>query len=249
MKRFFSPDLLAVYLAGTAIILSQLPPIYQLFQKPEAEITADGWLSITHALGRPQVYLPVTVSNDGSATLTVEEISCSLMNLDNGNIWPMKVTSFVDQSTVQQFQPAREIPIGRLRVLPNSRWSETVHCAVNPTADQLSRLQLIGLQMTDYLNSQPRVIPATSEPVEFPQDIWMPAQDMFEEAFILEVGSYAIEISILTDEAISSSHVSSSFILDASDISILRRHLDQYKYGGGVIFPIPNSLSVTKVEE
>ncbi len=71
MPRYLKPEFLAVYVSLVAVLLSQFPPIYQLFSKAEPSIVLDRFVTIGHNLGRKILYVPITISNTGDKSLVV----------------------------------------------------------------------------------------------------------------------------------------------------------------------------------
>ncbi len=246
LRGFLAAEMLAFYAALLAVILSQLPPLYEIFEKAKAEISMDGWVTISHGLGQPRAMLPITISNDGSATLIVDSINCELINIATKKTWKMKAVTYVDQSSVQPFVQTREIPLGRLRRVPNSQWSETIHCVTQPSPAQVEAYQSIFMEMTDYLNSLPRLSP-DSPAVVFPDEIWTKAREQFEVNFGLTPGDYVIKLSIFGDLNEEASHTSNKFQVSRGDITKLKRHVNSYKFGGGIIVPGNGSYDVSKV--
>jgi hypothetical protein len=247
MRHFFSVQFLGVYVASLAVLLSQMPPLYEYFKRSKPEITTDGSLSFSHVLGRPRAYLPITISNDGSAALTVENVNCNLIHVQTGKTWSMQALTFVDQSSVKPFTAAREIPIGRPRVQPYNVWSKIVQCAVPPTPAQLQKIQTIGLSMTVFRYSAHTADPKIQGRVEIPEEIWGPAREEFIQTFDIVAGTYSIEISLVDAKSDITKTQTSEFEILENDISILVRHVDEFKYGGGIVVPVNAALSINKV--
>ena len=70
MKKFFSTDYLGVYIAGAALVLSQLPPLYQLFGASNVDLKFGREIEFSHHLGRLQVFVPLSFANTGSEQTT-----------------------------------------------------------------------------------------------------------------------------------------------------------------------------------
>lgn len=224
-----------------------MPPIYTFFERADPIVSADGWMSLSHTLGRPNIYLPITISNDGSAVLTVEKITCTLTHSESGKFWEMEAVGYVDQSSVQPGRPANEFPFNRERISSGEIWSETFRCLQVPTEEQFRNLQAINNEFTQFLDEFGKNNPNYTEVVSFPSDIWLPAKNEFDETFDLSEGNYNIKISVMGIGDQLAQHVTSNFQIDDSELLLLRRHVEDYKYGYGLAWPHNPSLVVNKI--
>jgi hypothetical protein len=87
MKKFFSTDYLGVYIAGAALVLSQLPPLYQWFGTSNVDLKLGREIEFSHNLGRVHVFVPLSFANTGTEHATIESISCELLHSDTNDIW------------------------------------------------------------------------------------------------------------------------------------------------------------------
>lgn len=245
LRRFFSADFLAVYVATIALFLSQLPPVYELISKPQPAISIDGWASVSQILGRIQLYVPVTITNDGGRVLNIEKLNCSLINEQAQKDWPMGAITYVEKLTNQPNIAAPEQPFGRLRLGSNERWSHTIHCATPMSPEQQTLFQKISREMSQYIRSQPPISPTDPQFV-FPEHIWMIGYKEFESVFDLSSGQYSITLSIEDADGGIVEFEPYHFVLEDNDIEMLQAQASDIRFGAGILFPTMSNLTVIK---
>ncbi len=91
-KRFLSADYLGVYVGAIAFLFSQMPPIYEWCAEAKPKLSVNNMFALSHFLGRPELHLPITITNDGSLTFTAEKVTCELEHLETGHTWCMRTT-------------------------------------------------------------------------------------------------------------------------------------------------------------
>ncbi len=247
IKRFLSVDYLGVYVAALAIFLSQIPPLYELCQKAKPKISVNNMLALSHFLGRPELYLPITITNDGSKTFTVEKVICELEHIDHTEsktTWTMRAVSYSNKARNPLDSSNNSLPLGRLRLLPNHYWSEVIECSVTPTNKQIQEERKIQGNM--YLFAQTWDKNNGGGHREFNQKDWSTAIDIFNETFNLEAGEYKFNLTVTTSDNIPINSEPYYFTLTAADIKTLSQQKDDYKFGFGVLYPSSSIWSVVK---
>lgn len=244
--RFLKPDFLAVYVALIALVLSQLPPLYTITQKPKLKIDFSDYVVITHLLGRTSTLVPISISNTGNGSSLISKVDCSLTTATGS------VISFV-ASDYATYQPVPGVsqstvfrPIGSVLLKSDERWTEVISCVELPTSGELELASNIVGEWTDYfalITQRPDFNP--QQRYEFPPESVQRATDAMRDRFGLEVGEYTITIRLSDEDGKTILEQSSKLIISQSDVDRLLSHSEQYKFGIGINFPVPNHLTVT----
>ncbi|MEP1205994.1 MAG: hypothetical protein ABJM29_05070 [Rhizobiaceae bacterium] len=243
IQRFIRPEYLAIYVSIFAVILSQFPPVYQIFATSNPAIVLERYVTVGHNLGRTVLFVPVTISNTGGRPLIVSKVECVLEAVDSSSLWNAPAQSYIDKRSISPNSPAVELPIGQLLVRENQRWQEAVLCYKLPDLRQNRAAQLIYSETNQFISDTiSNRSPADQSLVELPASVVDSAMQELNRNFDLKPGDYRLSVRLLTAKSTILAEHSARLSLDQSEIDRLRNMRRHYQFGYGISVPHPNNL-------
>lgn len=247
-RRFIQPEMLAVFVAVFALIASQLPPIYTVFQKSQPIIRIGNTVGVTHRLGQVQLIVPMSISNTGASSFSIEKIECSFSR-DN------PVFDMVVNSTYQTVVPnvsGRSIGLSHIEVFPGQSYYMQSICSPSPSSNWLNEQAALAEENARYLHNAvvlERCVKTSTCPSEVPSELLERMLSLFEENFHLNQGNYKLLLRTTTQSG-ESYVAASSVVVQSFHVETLRRYTDFYRTGGGNMFgadisPEPTAIMST----
>lgn len=247
IPKYLKPEYLAIYVSLFAVILSQFPPIYQIFSKPKPAIVLQQQATFTHNIGRTVINLPVTISNTGSKSLLISKVECNLEKLDSDYKWTANAQSYFDKNNISPLSPPVELPIGELLVDQNQRWQETIICYKIPSPAQIDIAQSILSSTNRYLSeANANRHPNDQRWIELPEKIIDSAVQEFSKNFKLEAGDYKLSVRLISKSEETLAIHSGEMSISQSEIDRVKDVKKDYKYGFELNSPASHNSSIFK---
>lgn len=230
-----------VFFAFLAIVLSQIPPIYLLFRPRKIEVEVHSRIHITHRIGNPNMALVISIRNTGGRELRIHGLSISLSR--DGQ----ELGSFPAQNYYETGASQASVLFVPFYLKPSEYWTHSVSFLKlfdRPT-EKLYRENQSALNTNIQQKIDIRPENNAHEMVVADEQFVLPFVEIFNKHFIWESGEYVITLAVKTDPSSASYLKRYRFTLYESDTSELRKHVDDYKYGGGISFNMDTHTGLT----
>lgn len=233
----------------TALLVSLWPHIVGVVRQPKIAITPPRDFNLHHYIGFPQLDLFLDIRNTGDRDVTVGKITGCMIYLDDGGqpekrkTWTLPdLTYFWTETALAPGQNYPQLQLGRIRIGRGEHWQGVVRFYRRLTEEQQEAAEQLRVSVgrdlrskVEYRNKTDRN--DTSE-IEADEELVKRALDFFQKNFDLVRGRYRLCILAITDDGDELSCVAMDFVLYESSIVALREVTTQYKWGGGLVFPI-----------
>ena len=226
-------------LAGIAIVLSQLPPVYIWFRPRRLEAEVHSRLQVTHKVGNPNVGMYVSIRNTGGRELRIRSLRIAVTR-DN-----VALATFPAQNYYESPSSQSSVLFVPFSLKPGETWAHgtTFLNFFDRAAEKFyrERESALRVDLQRKLEARPaedkRVV--TAEP-----ELVTPFIDMFNRMFVWNPGEYIIELSVDAEPGSASFSKKYRFTLYESDALELRSHTDDYKFGGGLSYNVDRHVGV-----
>jgi hypothetical protein len=227
-------------LAFLAIVLSQLSPIHLLVRPRKLEVEVHSRIFITHHVGNPNMALVVGIRNTGGRELRVRGLSIDLSR-DGKSVGTYPAQNFFETASSQT-----SVLFVPLFLKPGEYWARSVSFLnfFDRANEKAYRESQSALNADIHRKIAARPKDSNSEMVVAENDLISPFIKLFNERFMWEPGEYVISLSVTADPGSASYLKRYRFTLYESDTADLRKHADDYKYGGGISFNMDRHLGV-----
>jgi hypothetical protein len=228
-------------IAGIALVLSQFPPLRELFRRARIKINSAELFQLFHNLGNTHLIMFLDIHNVGGQAITIDRLLCCISD-ENNNVWALPAQSYISRQVFDQnsgFSP--EFPVGRIVLKPGDAWYERTrfYQLWNETDEEKSNE--IILDIRNDITS--KVSPETNGSwIEADSGFVQKATQFFEQNFKLHKGNYKIVIVALSEDDSPISLRGYEFTLYENHIRTLKSYTEEYKYGGGIYLPIQDPM-------
>lgn len=222
-----------------AIVLSQLPPIHLLLRPRRLEVEVHSRVQVTHHVGNPNVGLYVSIRNTGGRELRVYKLHIE--------VWR-------DEKALGIF-PAQhyfETPSSQSSVLfvpfslkPDEHWSHAVRFLnfFNRQTEKSYRenQSALNADIARKIEARPK---DNEQAVIAEPSLTKPFFDLFSKLFVWEPGEYVFSLSVGVEPGSASYAKKYRFTIYESDTAELRKHTEDYKFGGGITYNVQQHAGV-----
>lgn len=228
----------AVIVAAVALVLSQFPPIRQLFSKVKLELEVYSKISITHNVGNPNLQIHLMINNIGGRKTRVTDIKISLLR-DNKFIATLPA-----QNYSQHQHDVNTVLFTTFSLSPNEEWAHITNFHNFFDRDEENKFQNIVGGMREEINKKSEE-QATQENDECQRkkvrqdivhsvELVSAATEFFDSKFVWESGEYIMNIDLVTSKNEANVTKKFRFIIYEAQTKQLRAVTDMYKVGGGL---------------
>lgn len=221
-----------------AIGLSQLPPIHIWLRSARLTVEAYSQMFLNHGFGNPNAQLHLIVQNTGGRKIRVTAITLRFSST-NGQPFALPAANYYqkqgDKETVL-FTP--------FSLLPGEEWAHIVTFFpwLSRADDKLIRDSKAILR---------RDIDAKREGIEDEKQFVTadvasvaPFLELLNRQFKWLPNEYEMVVAVTTEPANAITDQRFRFVLFESDTITMRRVVDEYKFGGGILFDAHNNEGV-----
>lgn len=229
----------SVVMSSIAIMLSQLPPIRLWLRPRRVEVEVNSRIQITHKVGNPNVGLHVCLSNSGGRELRVRGLKLHI-HRDGKQIVSMPAQNYFEKPT-----DTTSVLLVPLQLKPDEYWSHSVNFLnfFDRTTEKMFRASQAALRNDIHGKLKARVND-DKEPVKADPKFTEPFIQLFQQLFIWEPGEYVVELTVDTVPASATYAKKYRFTLYESDTAELRKHVEDYPYGGGIHYNVDDHAGV-----
>jgi hypothetical protein len=216
--------------AGVAIVLSQLPPLRQVFGKGKLRVEVHGRIQLTHMVGYPNAGLYISLRNVGARSVRVSSVGLQFLR-EGAQVAAIHAAQYFVAPTDQ-----KAVLLVPFSVEPSEEWGHVVLFQQNLTRQEDRRLGAMRWALRADISAkveQQRRLPPEERLLAVADDHnVMPLVQLFHNTFPWQPGEYEMRLTISTSGG---SDVVKQFRLTLfeSDTQELTSYVDDYKYGFG----------------
>lgn len=220
--------------ATIALVLSQLPPLWQLLRPAKLVLEVLGRILVTHKVGHPNLGLYVSIRNEGGRQARIKSISASVTREGQAPSNLLAITYYVGSSDTNA------VLLIPFIVRPDEDWAHMVNFLEpwRSRADERAYRQLESNLRADIHAKLP-LRADSNQVVEADRENVDPLLQWFEQHFPWLPGEYQLSVSVVAEPAHASKTRRLRFTLFESDTKDLRAYADDFKYGAGIYFDTP----------
>lgn len=233
MNWWNDPAVWSVLFSFVAIILSQLPPVRELFKGRKINIKISDTFQLYHHLGNPNVNIFIDIHNVGGRKVVIDRVECIFIDSDNKS-QKLPAHTYISREFTDSNGNPLEIPISQIVLKPEDRWAEMARCYKFWSESDEEQANQFFLDLRNDIESQPR---DENTLVEAKTDVVNQIANFFTSHFSLHKGNYHLLIVALDGDNTPVEIKGYEFTLFENHIRALKSHVDDYKYGFGILYP------------
>lgn len=228
---YLNPSFWAVLVSVTALILSQLPPIY-LMLRPRRRLVVEvhSRVLLNHLVGNPNLGIVIAIRNTGGREVRVRSLRIDLSR-DGKLLGSFPGLNYFETPSSQSavlFVPFF-LPVGE-------QWAHAVSFFnVFDRQSEKAFREARSALIADVHKKVEARDPNDNQLVVGEPTLVAPFEAFFRRMFIWETGEYVLNLVVEADPGSISYAKKYRFTLYESDTDDLRKYADDYKYAGGGI--------------
>jgi hypothetical protein len=220
-------SLWTVLIALSAVVLSQIPPLYQVFGRAKITLDVYSKISISQKVGNPNIQLHTIFTNIGGRSVRIKEINLQLRR-DGKDLIVLPAMGFLQQSSDKN-----AVLFAGFRIGAKEEWAHIVNFFNLFPHEREKEYKAAELALQTDISFK-RQLPENKNRLAVANPIFVaPIRKYFEENFIWLPGEYELVISASSSEGKLLVSKKYRFTLFESDSNELRKALDDLKYGDG----------------
>jgi len=229
----------AVVVSLLAIVLSQLPPVHLLLRPRRLDVEVNSRIQVTHHVGNPNFSLFVSIGNTGGCELRVRRLRIE--------VWRdgMSLGMFPAQNYFETPSSQSSVLFVPFSLKPGEHWSHAVsflNFFDRQTEKSYRENQFaLNADISRKIEARPK---SDEKAVIAEQSLVAPFLQLFNKLFNLEPGEYVFSLSVDADPGSASYTKKYRFTMYESDTAELKRHTDDYKFGGGISYNVQRHVGV-----
>lgn len=231
---------LALVVSIVAVLLSQFKPLYTYLEKPEIDAFIGRNAAIYENWGHVQANFYIQLVNKGNAAGIVRKVEFFLNHKSSGLQKLLKGQSYYLQpGAIGSNETVSQIPFSNISIEPKGVWSSFVNSFPDYPKSQEKKVAELTLRVEQDLNL--KIIPS-GRPVTINEGLFDEIVSFTRSnANGFVQGEYTLLALVWIDQEKSPSLKKGfSFSIYESDIAKLRAKEREMRFGGGIIYPIPN---------
>lgn len=218
-----------------AIALSQLPPIKLWFRRKRIEVEVPSRILISHQVGNPNVAMAISLRNTGGRALLVRSIDIKLTR-DGTDLGSFRAQNYFETPSSQT--TALMVPFS---MKPDDIWvhgTNFLNFFARATEKHYRAIEwAIREDIQKKLDAK---APEDKKLVEAESALVEPFLQLFDKLFIWEPGEYVMDLRVNTEPGSATFSKRYRFTLYESDTAELRKHTEDYIYGGRITWTPTN---------
>lgn len=228
----------AVVVAALALVLSQLPPIYQLVRRAKLGIEIYTRAHLTHKIGNPNVQLHIILSNAGGRSVPVRGVALAIRR-DGKDIAVLPA-----QNYLQDPNSERTVLFTRFSLKPREEWAYIVNFLNYFSRTDEKKYRAAELALKNDIMSKRQLAENKDTLVEADHAYVEPLIAMFNDKFIWQPGEYQIRIAVDAVPRRAGLEKTYRFTLFESDSAEFTAAKDDFRTGDGIYWNSGNHPGV-----
>lgn len=221
----------AVVVASISVLLSQIPPIHEIFKGAKLDLDIYSRVSITHKVGNPNLQIYLLLSNVGGRRVKETNINVVISTSEDHEI------ELPAQNFYKNQNDEVTLIFTKFNLEPKEEWSHSVNFyRLYDRDDEKQYLKMENDLSTDYklYKEKSKDNNESNETYEHPINLVQPVFEFFERKHFWKVGEYKMSIRVSTDFESANITKNYRFTIFESHEETLNLIKDYYKYGGGL---------------
>lgn len=236
---YFDWTFWAVVVALLAVVLSQLPPVHLLLRPKRLDVEVHSRIQVTHQVGNPNIGVVVSVRNTGGRELRIRRLHIEVWR-DGGLLGRFPAQNYYETPSSQT--SVLFIPFS---LKPREDWSHAVNF-LNFFDRQTEKAYRenqshLNSDIGKKIEAKPK---GEEKPVVADLGLVAPFLELFNKLFVWEPGEYVIALSVEAEPGSASYLKKYRFTLYESDTMELKKHTEDYKFGGGISYNVQRHVGV-----
>jgi len=228
----------AVVVAAAALILSQLPPLHQLFRKAKLDIEPYSRIHIGHKVGNPNVSLHLILTNVGGRSVRVKSITLTIRR--DGK----EVSLLPAQAYFQNPNDKSTVLFTAFSLKPREEWVHVVSFLNFFSREDEKKYKESDSKLRAAISEKRKALGEKNQLVEAESELVVPFIEMFNQKFIWHPGEYQVQINVLAANSNVSLQKNYRLTLFETDAAELIKAKDDYKLGDGIFWDSGNHPGV-----
>jgi hypothetical protein len=229
--------------AVLALVLSQIPPLYQLFGTAKLSMEVYPRIGIGHKVGYPNMQVGIVLSNSGSRPAKVRRILITILR--EGTV----VATLPAQMYAPESEPSKQLLFAGFKIKPNEDRTHSINFFMDLQRNQereLSEPTLIIMNdiVAKRSKQENKDVLVEADPVNV-----QPFHQMLLKNFLWLEGEYSMSIRVESSDAKVFTVKRFRFTLYESDSSQLRNYESRYKYGEGIYYGLEKQWIWIRISE
>lgn len=214
--------------AGLALILSQLPPLYELLRPGKLSLEVYSRILIQHKVGNPNLQLHIMLTNTGGRRVSVKQITVILrQNQRDISVLPA-------QTYLLAPNDKGDVLLTSFSIDPKREWAHFVKFFkyFDRAVEKKYRAAELA-HRTEVIEK--RKLPENKDiAVEVDSRLVKPFEEMFDELFIWQPGEYEVQVTVESAAKKALARRKYRFTLFESDSTNLSAVKNAFKFGDGI---------------
>jgi len=232
-----------VIVAATALVLSQIPPIYQLVRRAKLTMEIYPRIAIGHRVGYPTVQLGIVISNAGGREVRVKKITIEILR-DGTPVAILPTQLYSPES-----EPTKLLLFTGFKIKPSEDRMHNYQFSVDLTRNQERELGDKALALTNDIAIKQANTVNKDALIEADSANVQPLLEMLSKNFIWNEGEYGMNIKVASSDPKVFVEKAYHFWLYESDSRQLRNFGEKYKYGEGIYYGLEKQWLWTRIAE
>jgi hypothetical protein len=230
----------AVVVAALAVVLSQLPPVLLLVKPRRLNVEVHSRIQVTHKVGNPNVSMHVSIGNSGGRPLRIRGLRL-LVSKDNKPLLELPAQNYFESPSAQS-----SVLFVPFALKPGETWAHIV-TFLNFFDRQTEKLfreseSALRLDIQEKLGARAE---GDTRSVTAEASLVAPFQQLFERLFIWDPGEYVMELIVEAEPGSATYAKKYRFTLFESDTAELRKHAEDFQYGGGISYNVDRHVGLS----
>ena len=229
--------------AVLALILSQIPPLYQLLGRAKLSIEVFPRIAIGHKVGYPNLQIGIVLSNAGGRQAKIKKILITILR-EGTTIATLPAQMYSPES-----EPTKQLLFTGFKIKPNEDRTHNFNFYMDLPRNQEREMSEKTLTLMNDIAAKKLKEKNTDVLIEAdPADV-QPFHEILIKNFIWLEGEYVMDIRVQSPDANVFVEKKFRFTLYESDSNQLRNYESRYKYGEGIFWGSEKQWIWIKISE
>jgi hypothetical protein len=230
----------AVVVAALALVLSQLPPVHLLLKPRRLNVEVHSRIHVTHKVGNPNVSMHVSIANNGGRPLRIRGLRL-LIGKDGEPLMALPAQNYFETPSSQA-----SVLFAPFSLKPGEAWAHVV-TFLNFFDRQTEKSyreneSALRFDVQDKFRGRAE---SDKQPVIADPSLVAPFRQLLERLFVWYPGEYVMELVVEAEPGSATYAKKYRFTLYESDTADLRKHAEDYQYGGGISYNVDRHIGLS----
>lgn len=216
--------------AVLALVLSQMPPLYQLFGNAKLSMEVYPRIAIGHKVGYPNMQLGIALSNSGGGLAKIKRIIITVLREGT------TVATLPAQLYAPESEPSKQLLFAGFKIKSNEDRTHIINFYMDLQRNQERELSEKTLAIMNDIVAKRSKQENKDVLVEADSVNVQPFHQMLTRNFVWLEGEYTMNIRVESSDKEVMAEKTFRFTLYESDANQLRNYESTYKFGEGIYY-------------